>query len=74
MCVYILYVYIGLCGSPRLLDIGGVPYLMPTPDHTKVERCVGGGVSELVCVPNFNPSPSQLWEGCSRAIITSRKP
>ena len=26
----------GLCGSPRLLDVGGVPYLMPVPDKTKV--------------------------------------
>jgi hypothetical protein len=25
----------GLCGSPQLLDVGGVPYLMPVPDKTK---------------------------------------
>lgn len=25
----------GLCGSPRLLDIGGVPYLVPLADRTK---------------------------------------
>ena len=33
----ILYV-IGFGGSPRILDIGGVPYLMPIPDKSKVNN------------------------------------
>ena len=35
--VNILYV-IGFGGSPRILDIGGVPYLMPIPDKSKVNN------------------------------------
>jgi len=26
----------GICGSPKLLDVGGVPYLMPTPDLKRI--------------------------------------
>ncbi len=26
----------GICGSPRLVDIGGVPYLFPLPDCSKL--------------------------------------
>ena len=29
---------LGLGGSTCLLDIGGVPYLMPIPDRTKVSH------------------------------------
>ena len=27
---------IGLGGSPKILDVGGVPYLIPTPDKTRI--------------------------------------
>jgi len=39
MCPYILLItfyFSGICGSPRVVDIGGVPYLMPVPDKSKV--------------------------------------
>ena len=26
----------GICGHPRIADVGGVPYLIPLPDLTKV--------------------------------------
>jgi len=26
----------GICGSPTNLDVGGVPYLVPTPQTEKV--------------------------------------
>jgi len=27
---------VGICGSPRAVDIGGVPYLIPSPRMEKV--------------------------------------
>lgn len=29
----------GLCGNPRITDVGGVPYLIPLPQTHKVEFC-----------------------------------
>jgi len=39
----------GLCGSPRLVDIGGVPYLRPVADRTKLYNL--GKMAELVDLP-----------------------
>lgn len=38
----ISFLNLGLCGSPRLLDVGGVPYLIPVPDMKKVISTVTG--------------------------------
>lgn len=29
----------GLCGSPRVTDVGGVPYLIPVAQKHKVRAC-----------------------------------
>lgn len=28
--------YLGICGEAKLIDCGGVPYLVPTPQKEKV--------------------------------------
>lgn len=30
------YFWLGLCGSPRITDVGGVPYLVPVVQKHKV--------------------------------------
>lgn len=30
---------VGLCGSPRITDVGGVPYLVPLVQKDKVLHC-----------------------------------
>ena len=36
----------GICGRPTLLDIGGVPYLIPTPDLRRVYNF--DSISEII--------------------------
>ena len=31
-----MFYYVGICGKPRLADVGGPPFLIPTPQLDKV--------------------------------------
>ena len=37
-CEYTFFNVVGFGGSPRIVDIGGVPYLMPIVDKSKVKH------------------------------------
>ena len=52
-CQYTFFNAIGFGGSPRIVDIGGVPYLMPIADKSKVKHHGQGKTSctyTYVCV------------------------
>ena len=50
------HIFAGLGGSPRLIDVGGVPYLMPIVKKDKVSNSNFNTESEIMLIIRYHKS------------------